>query len=262
MTLPIYQVDAFTGKLFGGNPAAVVPLDNWLDDETMQKIAAENNLAETAFFVKEGNNYHIRWMTPLKEVNLCGHATLASAYVIFNFIEKEIQKINFNSRSGILSVERNGELLTLDFPANKPLPTKRPEGISDCFDREPVEILEGGEFLFLVFDSEDYIRNFQPKFELVKKIHPIHMIITAPGKNVDFVSRMFAPNLGIDEDPVTGSAHTVLTPYWSEKLGKQKLQAHQLSKRGGELICENRGNRVKISGKAVSYLTGNIFLYF
>lgn len=262
MTLPIYQVDAFTGKLFGGNPAAVVPLDEWLDDATMQKIAAENNLAETAFFVKEKENCHIRWMTPLKEVNLCGHATLASAFVIFNFIEKESSKVSFNSRSGILSVERNGELLTLDFPANKPLPTKRPEGISDCFDREPTEILEGGEFLFLVFDSEDYIQNYQPKFELLKELHPVHMIMTAPGRNVDFVSRMFAPNLGIDEDPVTGSAHTVLTPYWSEILGKNELLAHQLSKRGGELRCQQFGNRVKISGKAVHYLTGNIFLNF
>lgn len=262
MTLPIYQVDAFTGELFGGNPAAVVPLEKWLDDSTMQKIAAENNLAETAFFVKEKDHFHIRWMTPLKEVNLCGHATLASAFVIFNFIEKNIQRINFTSRSGILSVEKNGEYLTLDFPSNKPRPAKRPDKISECFDLEPVEILEGGEYLFLVFDSEDYIRNYNPDFEKLKILHPIHMIITAPGEKVDFVSRMFAPNLGINEDPVTGSAHTVLTPYWSDKLGKNELLAHQVSLRGGELKCVQAGARVKISGKAVLFLTGNIFLNF
>lgn len=262
MTLPIYQVDAFTGKLFGGNPAAVVPLEKWLDDEILQKIAAENNLAETAFFVKEKDHYHIRWMTPLKEVNLCGHATLASAYVIFNFIEKNIQRINFTSRSGILSVEKNGEHLTLDFPSNKPKPAKRPDKISECFDRDPVEILEGGEYLMLVFDSEDYIRNYRPDFERLRKLHPVHMIITAPGRDVDFVSRMFAPNLGIDEDPVTGSAHTVLTPYWSAKLGKEELLALQVSLRGGELKCLLAGDRVKISGKAVLFLTGNIFLNF
>jgi PhzF family phenazine biosynthesis protein len=264
MTLPIYQVDAFASKLFSGNPAAVVPLNKWLDDEIMQNIAAENNLAETAFFFKDQENYNIRWMTPVREVNLCGHATLASAFVIFNFIEKGISKINFSSRSGILSVEKNDELLTLDFPTNIPLPTRRPDGIAECFEREPIEILEGGEYLFLVFDSEEYLRNYKPNFDLLKRLHPIHMIITAPGKNknVDFVSRMFAPNLGINEDPVTGSAHTVLTPYWSARLGKNKLIAHQLSQRGGELFCENHGNRVKISGTAVLYLTGSIFLNF
>lgn len=262
MTLPIYQVDAFANKLFSGNPAAIVPLDNWFDDETMQKIAAENNLAETAFFVKENENYHIRWMTPIKEVNLCGHATLASAFVIFNFIDKKIEKINFTSRSGILTVKKDGDYLTLDFPSNNPQPIDRPEMLSQCFDREPIDILEGGEYLFLVFDSEDYIKNLKPSFELLKKLHPIHMIVTAKGKEVDFVSRMFAPNLGINEDPVTGSAHTVLTPYWSKKLNKQKLIAHQLSERGGELICENLDSRVKISGQAVLYLTGKIFLYF
>lgn len=262
MTLPIYQVDAFASKLFSGNPAAVVPLDRWIDDDIMQKIASENNLAETAFFVKENEYYHIRWMTPIKEVNLCGHATLASAFVIFNFIEKESKKINFISRSGILSVEKNDNYLTLDFPINYPTPTVRPETISQCFDREPLEIWEGGEYLFLVFDSEDYIRKLKPNFELIKKLHPIHIIVTAQGKEVDFVSRMFAPNLGINEDPVTGSAHTVLTPYWSEKLGKKKMIAHQLSERGGEIYCENLGDRVKISGRAVLYLTGKLFLYF
>lgn len=262
MTLPLYQVDAFTSKQFAGNPAAVVPLEKWLDDSIMQNIASENNLAETAFFVKEGEHYHIRWMTPLAEVNLCGHATLASAFVIFNFIEKGLNKIKFNSRSGELLVEKEGDLLSLDFPSNKPAETEIPKKIDECFDKKPLEILEGGEYLFVVFDSEDYVKNYEPNFELIKKLHPVHIIITARSETVDFVSRMFAPNLGINEDPVTGSAHTVLTPYWSEKLGKKKLVALQVSKRGGELFCEDFGNRVKILGKATLYLIGNIHLNF
>ncbi|MBI1937996.1 MAG: PhzF family phenazine biosynthesis protein [Ignavibacteriales bacterium] len=262
MALPIYQVDAFTSKQFGGNPAAVIPLEKWLDDETLQNIAAENNLSETAYFVKEGDHYHIRWMTPAAEVNLCGHATLASAHVIFNFIEKDSSKIKFASRSGDLFVERDGDMLTLNFPTNKPEPLKIPEGIDKCFDQSPIEILEGGEYLFVVFDSEDYIKNYVPNFENIKKIHHHAVIITAKSSKADFVSRMFAPNVGIDEDPVTGSAHTVLTPYWSEKLGKNKLTALQVSKRLGELICENLGERVKISGKAALYLTGSINLDF
>lgn len=260
MTLPIYQIDAFTSKQFGGNPAAVVPLEKWLDDETLQNIAAENNLSETAYIVKEGDHYHIRWMTPTTEVNLCGHATLASAYVIFNFIEKDISKIKFASRSGDLFVEREGEMLSLNFPTNKPVPITIPEKLNECFGTMPIEILEGGEYLFLVFDSEDFIRSYKPNFELIKKIHQHAVIITAKGSEVDFVSRMFAPNVGINEDPVTGSAHTVLTPYWSEKLGKNKLSTLQVSKRVGELQCENLGARVKISGKAAIYLTGAINL--
>lgn len=260
MTLPIYQVDAFTSKQFGGNPAAVIPLEKWLDDKTLQNIAAENNLPETAYFVKEEDHYHIRWMTPTVEVPLCGHATLASAFVIFNFIEKESNAIKFLSKSGELFVERNGEMLSLNFPSNKPHETKIPGEIKECFDVEPVEVLANGFFLFIVFDSEDFIRSYQPKMELIKKLHEHAVIITAKGSKVDFVSRMFAPNSGIDEDPVTGSAHTVLTPYWSEKLGKNKLTALQVSKRVGELICENLGERVKISGKAALYLTGYVNL--
>lgn len=260
MTLPIYQVDAFTTKQFGGNPAAIVPLEKWLDDVTLQNIAAENNLSETAFIVKEKDHYHIRWMTPTTEVNLCGHATLASAYVIFNYIEKNANKIKFTSRSGELFVERDGEMISLNFPTNKPVSTKIPEGIGKCFDRSPLEILEGGEYLFLVFDSEDFIKNYEPNFDEIKKIHQHAVIITAKSNEVDFVSRMFAPNVGINEDPVTGSAHTVLIPYWSEKLGKNKLTALQVSKRLGELYCENLGARVKISGRAAIYLTGTIYL--
>jgi len=260
MTLPIYQVDAFTSNLFGGNPAAVIPLEKWLDTPVLQNIAAENNLSETAFFVKEKDHYNIRWMTPVNEVPLCGHATLASAFVIFNFIDKNASKIKFLSKSGELFVEHAGEILTLNFPSNKPHPTKITHAIRNCFDKDPVEVLKNGFFMLIVFDSEDYIRTFQPRSELIKQIHPHAVIITAKGKKVDFVSRMFAPNEGINEDPVTGSAHTVLIPYWSEKLGKKNFRALQVSNRQGELFCENLGERVKISGKAVLYSTGSLFL--
>lgn len=260
MVLPIYQVDAFTSKIFTGNPAAVVPLIKWLDDNTLQNIAAENNLAETAFFVKEDESYHIRWMTPTVEVPLCGHATLASAYIIFNYLEKEINTIKFKSKSGELLVNKKEDLLELDFPSNRPHKTSRPKEIFECFGKEPIEVLANGFFLLVVFDSEEYIRTYSPKINLIKQLHPHAVIITAKGKEVDFVSRMFAPNSGIDEDPVTGSAHTVLTPYWSEKLNKKKLTAHQVSKRGGELFCEDLGERIKIMGKAALYLIGNIYL--
>ncbi len=260
MNLQFYQVDAFTSKLFGGNPAAVVPLEKWLDDETMQNIAMENNLSETAYFVKEGEHYHIRWMTPVAEVSLCGHATLASAYVIFNFIEKEATQIKFTSMSGELIVDREGETLSLNFPSNKPNKIEVTETIKSAFAKEPLEVLEGGNYILVVYDDEDFVRTINPDFELVKQIHPHGVIISAKGREVDFVSRMFAPNEGINEDPVTGSAHTVLVPYWSEKLGKKNFRARQVSKRIGELTCEELGSRVKISGNAVLYATGNIFL--
>ncbi len=258
--LPIYQVDAFTSKVFSGNPAAVVPLEKWLDDETLQNIAAENNLSETAFFVKEEDHYHIRWLTPLNEVPLCGHATLASAYVIFNYIDKNSNRVKFISKSGELIVNREGELFSLNFPTNKPHPVKISNGIRKCFDREPIEVLENGFYLLIIFDSEDYVRNVQPSFELVKQIYPHGVIISSKGKEADFISRMFAPNEGINEDPVTGSSHTVLIPYWAEKLGKKNFRALQVSKRGGELFCEQLINRVKISGRAVLYSVGNLFL--
>ncbi len=260
MVLPFFQVDAFTSKLFGGNPAAVVPLENWLNDEVMQKIAAENNLSETAFFVKQGEHYHIRWMTPVSEVPLCGHATLASAYVIFNYIEQKAEQIKFMSKSGELIVEKDGENISLNFPINKPKPIQINQAVKEAFDKEPIEVLENGFFVLIVFDSEDYIRSYQPRVEALKKIHEHAVIISARGNQVDFVSRMFAPNEGIDEDPVTGSAHTVLIPYWKEKLGKKNFRALQVSKRCGELECEYLGDRVKISGRAVLYATGNLFL--
>lgn len=260
MTLPIYQVDAFTSELFCGNPAAVVPLEKWLDDKTLQNIAAENNLSETAFFVKEGTHYHIRWMTPVSEVPLCGHATLASAFIIFNFIEKELTQTKFISKSAELIVDRNNEMLSLDFPANKPHRIDVSDAIKNCFDKKPVDVLKNGFYVLIIFDSEDYIRTVTPNFELVKSIHKHGVIISAKGKETDFVSRMFAPNEGIDEDPVTGSSHTVLIPYWAEILGKNNFRALQVSKRGGELFCEYLGDRVKISGNAVLYSVGNVFL--
>ncbi|MEW6652942.1 MAG: PhzF family phenazine biosynthesis protein [Bacteroidota bacterium] len=254
-----YIVDAFTSKLFGGNPAAVVPLEKWLDDETMQNIAMENNLSETAYFVKEGTHYHIRWMTPVAEVSLCGHATLASAFVIFNFIEKDAAQIKFMSMSGELIVDREGEMLSLNFPSNKPNKIETTNLINSVFDN-PLEVLEGGNYTLLVFEDENYVRNINPNFDLVKEIHPHGVIISAKGSSVDFVSRMFAPNLGINEDPVTGSAHTVLIPYWAEKLGKKNFRALQVSKRVGELFCEDLGSRVKISGNALLYAAGKLFL--
>lgn len=260
MKLPIYQVDAFTSELFRGNPAAVVLLDKWLDDKILQNIAAENNLAETAFIVKESDHYKIRWMTPTIEVPLCGHATLASGYVLFNIIDKKLEKIKFMSQSGELIVEKNGELLTMDFPAQKPVLTEITGNITKCFDKKPVEALVNGFYVLIVFDSEEYVRNYNPNFELLKLIHDHGVIISAKGKDADFVSRMFAPNDGINEDPVTGSAHTVLVPYWSEKLGKKNFRALQVSKRGGELFCEDAGERIKISGKAALYMEGTVFL--
>ncbi|MCX7874886.1 MAG: PhzF family phenazine biosynthesis protein [Melioribacteraceae bacterium] len=260
MTLKFYQVDAFTSKVFGGNPAAVVPLENWIEDELMQKIGMENNLSETAFFVKENSKYHIRWFTPVNEVNLCGHATLASSYVIFNFIEKEINEIVFTSKSGDLIVNRENYLISLNFPINPPQKIEFDETIEKAFQQKPIEVLRGGNYTLVIYEDENFIRNCKPNFELVKKIDPHGVIISSKGNEADFVSRMFAPNEGIDEDPVTGSSHTVLIPYWTEKLSKKIFRALQVSKRGGELFCENLETRVKISGNAVLYATGNLFL--
>ncbi len=256
----IYVVDAFTSRLFGGNPAAVCPLENWLEESLMQKIAAENNLSETAFFVKNKDRYHIRWFTPAEEVDLCGHATLASSFVYFNFINPGAARIVFDSQSGELIVDKEGDVLSLNFPSQKPVPVDNPEkNLIDAFDVKPVEVLMGTK-RFLVYEKEETIRNMKPDMSLLKQLRGDGVIITAPGKEVDFVSRFFAPNIGIDEDPVTGSAHTHLIPYWSEKLGKKKMTALQVSSRVGELECEDLGERVKISGKAVLYSQGKIFI--
>ncbi len=259
MKIPIYQVDAFTDKLFGGNPAAVCILHNWLDDSMMQSIAAENNLAETAFIVPIKDAFEIRWFTPQAEVDLCGHATLASAHVIFNYLDNNDDCIEFYSpRSGKLFVYKKGEELQLDFPQDEIKAISTPQLLIEAFGHIPTECYLGKTDYLLIFETQKTIENIKPDFSLISKAGNRGVIISAKGDKVDFVSRFFAPQIGIPEDPVTGSAHTTLTPYWSKRLNKNKLQALQLSKRVGVLSCEHKGERVLISGKAVTYLVGEI----
>ena len=257
MQLPIYQIDAFASEVFRGNPAAVCPLGRWLDDEQMQAIAEENSLSETAFFIKQGDIYHLRWFTPVAEVDLCGHATLASAFVILNILEPGATRVRFMTRSGELIVTRRDSLLTMDFPAQHPQPCQAPQALIEGLGETPRELLTGEDY-FAVFESENVIRNLQPDMRCLKKLDRRGVIVTAPGETVDFVSRFFAPKLGVNEDPVTGSAHCALTPYWSAKLKKQTLTARQLSHRGGDLHCKLAGDRVFISGRAVKYMEGTI----
>lgn len=260
MLISFFQVDAFTDHLFGGNPAGVCPLDHWLADEVMQKIAMENNLSETAFFVKEDAGFHIRWFTPKVEVNLCGHATLASAHVIFHYPGYNGEMISFQSKSGILNVTKEGEMLILDFPANKPQRTALPDDFVQSLNITPIQCYRGKEDYLLLYKSQQEIEALIPDFRRLEKVDARAVIVTAPGDKVDFVSRFFAPRVGVDEDPVTGSAHTVLIPFWAEKLGKTEMKALQLSHRGGTLFCRLRGDRVDIGGKAVTYLKGEIYL--
>jgi len=259
MSLKIYQVDAFTSEPFRGNPAAIVPLEEWLPAETMQSIALENNLAETAFFVREGDGYGLRWFTPTVEMDLCGHATLASAFVIFNILGSTEQVLKFQTKSGLLTVEKDGDRFILDFPSRPAVPAEIPSGLVDAIGKQPKEVLKSRDYM-LVYESEDDIRGISPDFVAILKIPTHAVIITAPGKDCDFVSRFFAPEVGIFEDPVTGSSHCNLIPYWAEKLGKAELFARQLSARGGELFCELAGDRVKIGGNAALYLTGEIYI--
>lgn len=261
MKIPIYQVDAFTNERFKGNPAAVCPLDSWLLDAVMQNIAAENNLAETAFIVPAGNEYVIRWFTPTVEVDLCGHATLASAYVLFNELGFSGDQINFIShRSGPLSVTKNGSILALNFPVDilSELPLKPAFAIG--LSQAPRAVFKGKTDYLFVYDSEAEILALQPDFEALKMHQVRGIIVTAPGETTDFVSRFFGPACGVNEDPVTGSAHTTLTPYWSSVLGKTELTARQLSLRTGDLTCKLLGDRVEIAGEAVLYLRGEINL--
>ena len=259
MKLTIYQVDAFTSKLFGGNPAAVVPLKEWLDDELMQNIALENNLSETAFFVNENGEYRIRWFTPTAEVDLCGHATLASAFVMFNQLGFNRSLISFNSKSGKLIIERENELISLDFPARVPKPKELNPILHDALNITPKEVLFN-KTTVAVLNSESEVRKLKPDIQKFLELDTHGVIITAQGDKVDFVSRFFAPDVGIDEDPVTGYAHTILTPYWAKVLGKNRMSALQVSERGGELICELKGERVKILGDAKLYLKGEIYI--
>jgi PhzF family phenazine biosynthesis protein len=262
MKIPIYQVDAFTNERFKGNPAAVCPLDSWLPDAVMQNIAAENNLAETAFVVFSGDKYEIRWFTPTVEVDLCGHATLASAYVLFNELGFVGDQINFIShRSGPLSVTRNGSTLALNFPVDSltELPFKPEFAIG--LSQAPCKVLKGKTDYLFVYDSEAEILDLHPDFEALKAHQVRGIIVTAPGETTDFVSRFFGPACGVNEDPVTGSAHTTLTPYWASVLGKTELSARQLSFRTGDLTCKLVGDRVEIAGEAVLYLRGEISIF-
>lgn len=259
MKLLIYQVDAFAEETFSGNPAAVVPLDEWLDDETMQKIAAENNLSETAFFIWEGDGYAIRWFTPTTEVDLCGHATLASAHVLFEYLEPGSEKVRFGSKSGVLIVTKTEEGISLDFPAQPPETLKITKAHEEALGFKPLEFLANEDYI-AVMENEASVREYEPDFRKLGVFDKRGIIVTAKGDHDDFVCRFFAPNYGIDEDPVTGSAFTQLIPYWSEKLGKKTMQASQLSKRGGKVSCQNNGERVGIGGKAVLYLRGEIIL--
>jgi PhzF family phenazine biosynthesis protein len=262
MNIPIYQVDAFTNRPMRGNPAAVCPLSEWLADGTMREIAAENNLSETAFFVKRDDRYELRWFTPTTEIDLCGHATLGSAHVIFNCLHLENEVVDFFSpRSGALSVEKQGDVLVLDFPKFSHNEIAIPAGLVEAIGKKPQRIWETqGRMAMLLFENEDDIRSIQPDMAALGQIPYEAVIVTAKGVDSDFVSRVFGPRVGIPEDPVTGSTHCSLIPYWAERLGKEKLYARQLSNRGGELFCELSGERVKIGGHAVLYLKGEIYV--
>lgn len=257
--LKIYQVDAFTDKVFSGNPAAICPLENWLDDETMLKIAGENNLSETAFYVKRGNRVEIRWFTPTVEVDLCGHATLASAFVLFHLENYNADEIEFYSpRSGTLTVKRVDDWLTLNFPVDQYTEVDLTEELTSGFNFKPLKAFKGKTDYLLVFENEEQIRDIKVDFTEITKIKARGIIITAKGNESDFVSRFFAPQVGINEDPVCGSAHTFLTPFWSEVLHKNELSAIQLSDRKGYLKCKNLNDRVELSGQARLYLKGTI----
>lgn len=259
--LTFFQVDAFANTLFKGNPAAVVPLDYWLDDAVLQSIAEENNLAETVFFVPQGNTYHIRWFTPELEMDLCGHATLAAAHVIFQHLHHPQSFIDFSSVSGPLQVTRTGEWLTLDFPSRPPQPADPPAQLLEGIGGDPVATYLSRDYL-LVFPSESAVRAIQPDPSILQHLDlgTGGIIVTARGDQADFVSRFFTPGASVFEDPVTGSAHCTLIPFWANQLGKTTLNAQQVSKRGGELKCELLGDRVAISGQAITFLEGTILL--
>jgi PhzF family phenazine biosynthesis protein len=257
MSIPLFQVDAFTSQLFAGNPAAVCPLDHWLPDQTMQAIATENALSETAFFVAQGDGYGLRWFTPAVEVDLCGHATLATAFVIMERLMPGRESVSFETKSGTLVVQRENGRYALDFPARPPQRCDVHPRLVEALGAPPVEVLGARDYL-AIYESEDQVRTLQPNMELLKQIDRFAVIATAPGARADFVSRFVAPAKGVPEDPVTGSAHCTLIPYWAARLGKNQLHAVQVSARGGELWCEHLGDRVKMAGNGVLYLEGSI----
>jgi PhzF family phenazine biosynthesis protein len=259
--LQLFQIDAFTDEVFHGNPAAVCPLEYWLDNTTLQAIARENHLSETAFFVPRDDGFHIRWFTPIHEVPLCGHATLASAFVIFTELDPECQFVRFESKSGPLQVMRQGAFLTMDFPAFHMTPCQSPpDGVLQGLNRQPQEVLvvDADPNYYAIFPSEEEVRSIAPDLNVLAQLHPYGVVVTAPGNQSDCVSRYFAPSYGIPEDPVTGSIHSALVPYWAKRLNKSHIHASQASQRGGELFCEAQGERVLIGGHAVKYLTGTI----
>ncbi|MCZ6786431.1 MAG: PhzF family phenazine biosynthesis protein [Planctomycetota bacterium] len=258
MKTPIYQVDAFTGELFGGNPAAVCPLEAWLPDEILQAVAAENNLSETAFFVAGEGGYELRWFTPQFEVDLCGHATLATAFVILEKIAPDRDEVRFETQSGELVVTRDGDRLAMDFPARPAQSIDPPPGFVDALGGQPRSIAAAVRDVLVVYATEAEVAGLDPDMRALTGLDHLGVIVTAPGDEVDFISRFFCPSAGIPEDPVTGSAYCTLVPYWSQRLDKKKLHARQISKRGGELFCEDRGDRVRIAGRAVLYLEGTI----
>jgi PhzF family phenazine biosynthesis protein len=256
-TYPVFQIDAFTDRLFAGNPAAVVLLPAWLPDATLQAIAGENNLSETAFLVRQGETFGLRWFTPTVEVDLCGHATLASAFVLFEEHQAAGPQVVFETRSGMLKVEVRGELLAMDFPSRPPTRTGPIPSLARTLGIEPSEVLAAHNLLVVLENRRD-VERLRPDLDAIAALDAHAVIVTAPGGDCDFISRFFAPKAGIPEDPVTGSAHCTLTPYWSARLGKRTLHARQVSRRGGEIFCEDRGERVTIAGRAVRYLEGRI----
>jgi len=260
MPLNQFQVDAFTDRPFAGNPAAVVPLERWLDDALMQAIAAENNLSETAFFAPQGDVYGLRWFTPVSEIDLCGHATLATAHVLFNELGVAADALQFDTRSGRLTVTRQGDLLQMDFPLWSVGPLAKDPGIAEALGATPVDTLATSACLMAVFADEASVATLAPDMRAVAALHPFGLIVTAPGEAHDFVSRFFAPAVGIDEDPVTGSTHCALAPFWAARLGKSTLKARQISARGGELECELRGERVLLRGRAVTVIESTLRL--
>lgn len=260
MELRIFQVDAFAEQVFQGNPAAVCPLENWLPDSLLQHIAAENNLAETAYFVRTAQGFHLRWFTPVAEVRLCGHATLASAYVLFNHLGENAAQLSFQTMAGVLQVRRNGSSLTMRFPADLPKPAEEPGFLSDALGVPILDVKTGMDDLLVRIESESALKAIKPDLSSIAKLGSRGLIVTAPGSTTDIASRCFFPNLGVNEDPVTGSAHTLLTPYWAAITGKQQLTATQGGTRTGYLQCTLDGDFVELTGNAQTYMVGSIFV--
>lgn len=262
MRIPLYQIDSFAAELFRGNPAAVCPLEEWLDDETLRAIAAENNLSETAFLVPEDGAWRLRWFTPSTEVDLCGHATLAAAWVLFERERTGVDSIRFLTRGGPLTVTREEGRLVMDFPSRPPRPKEAPRALIEGLGAEPEEVRASERDYLVRYAEEDEVRKLRPDFGRLRTLDRLGVIVTAPGTGCDFVSRFFAPSVGVQEDPVTGSAHCTLAPFWAERLeaGESWMEARQLSTRGGRLACRVRGDRVDIAGRAILYLEGTIHL--